>query len=101
MKRLSLSLVAILLCMTLSTVAQTVTGTIRGIVTDTSGAVVPGATVTATNTATGVATVAKSNQSGEYSIRFLQIGQYKVAVEATGFSKASYGPFALEIDQVA
>jgi hypothetical protein len=101
MKRLSLSILPFLLCLSLSGVAQTVTGTIRGIITDSSGAIVAGATVTATNTATNVATVAKTNSVGEYSIRFLQIGQYTVAVEASGFSKASYGPFALEIDQTA
>jgi len=85
----------------LSGVAQTVTGAIRGTITDSSGAIVPSAAVTATNTATGVQTAAKTNQAGEYSIRFLQIGQYKVTVEATGFATASYGPFSLEIDQTA
>jgi hypothetical protein len=101
MNRLSRSIVPILLCTSVPAVAQTVTGTIRGTVTDTSGAVVPGATVHAINTATGVSTDAKSNAAGEYSIRFLQIGQYKIVVDAAGFSKASYGPFALEIDQTA
>jgi len=101
MNRLSRSIVPILLCTSVPAVAQTVTGTIRGTITDTSGAVVPGATVHAINTATGVSTDAKSNAAGEYSIRFLQIGQYKIAVDAAGFSKATYGPFALEIDQVA
>ena len=81
--------------------AQTVTGDIRGTVTDPNGAIVSGASVTATNTASGVATATKTNATGEYSIRFLQIGQYKVTVTATGFETASYGPFALEIDQVA
>jgi len=101
MNRLSRSIVPILLCTAVPALAQTVTGTIRGTITDTSGAVVPGAVVHAINTATGVVTDAKSNAAGEYSIRFLQIGQYKIAVDAPGFSKASYGPFALEIDQVA
>jgi hypothetical protein len=101
MKRISLSILPLLLCLSLSGVAQTVTGTVRGIITDTTGAIVPGATVTAINAATSVATTAKTNQAGEYSIRFLQIGQYRVTVEAPGFSKANYGPFALEIDQTA
>ena len=101
MNRLFRLIVPILFCMSLPGLAQTVTGTIRGTITDTSGAVVPGATVHAINTATGVVTDTKSNATGEYSIRFLQIGQYKIAVDASGFSKASYGPFALEIDQVA
>lgn len=86
---------------TFSCSAQTVTGAIRGTITDPSGAILPGATITATNAATGIATTAKSNSAGEYSIRFLQIGKYKLTVEAPGFKKADYGPFSLEIDQTA
>jgi hypothetical protein len=84
-----------------SGVAQTVTGTIRGVVTDPSGAIVPNAIVTATNMATSVKTTDKTDSAGEYSIRFLQIGQYKIEVRVSGFKTASYGPFSLEIDQVA
>lgn len=94
-------LLCILLLSCIPGSAQTVTGSIRGTITDPSGAIVPNAKVTATNVATGVATVATTNQAGEYSIRFLQIGQYKMTVEASGFQTANYGPFALEIDQVA
>jgi hypothetical protein len=103
MKHLCLSIVPVLLlCLAAITgSAQTVTGSVRGTITDPSGAIVTGATVTVTNTATGVNTTAKTNGSGEYSIRFLQIGQYKLTVEASSFSKSSYGPFALEIDQDA
>src|SRR5579859_2280 len=85
----------------LSSVAQTVTGAVRGTITDPSGAIVPGAKVTATNQATGIQTTDITNSTGEYSIRFLQIGQYKPTVEASGFTTASYGPFSLEIDQTA
>ena len=92
---LSLGLVA------LQAKAQTVTGTIRGTITDPSGAIVSGATVTATNTASSVVATTRTNDTGEYSIRFLQIGQYKIAVAAPGFSTANYGPFTLEIDQTA
>ncbi|HSY01868.1 MAG TPA: carboxypeptidase-like regulatory domain-containing protein, partial [Acidobacteriaceae bacterium] len=81
--------------------AQTTTGAVRGTITDPSGAIVAGAKVTATNVATGVQTAATANQAGEYSIRFLQIGQYKLTVEAPGFETANYGPFSLEIDQMA
>src|SRR5580692_6137481 len=81
--------------------AQTTTGAVRGTITDPSGAIVAGAKVTATNVATGVQTAATANQAGEYSLRFLQIGQYKLIVEAAGFTSASYGPFSLEIDQTA
>lgn len=91
----------IVLACSLSAMAQTVTGSVRGTVTDSSGAIVAGATVTATNEATGVQTKDTTNQAGEYSIRFLQIGRYTITVEANGFSKANYGPFPLEIDQTA
>ena len=103
MKRLCLSIVSILmLCLaTVTGYAQTVTGSVRGTITDPSGAIISGAAVTATNTATGVNTTTTTNGAGEYSIRFLQIGQYKLTVEAAGFNKEIYGPFALEIDQDA
>jgi hypothetical protein len=90
------------LCLpTLQGMAQTVTGIIRGTITDPSGANVSGAAVTATNTASAVATVTRTNDAGEYSIRFLPIGQYKITVLVQGFEGATYGPFLLEIDQTA
>lgn len=103
MKRITASWIGVLcsLMVAIPGMAQTVTGTIRGTITDQSGAIVQGAKVTAVNVATGVQTAATTNQAGEYSIRFLQIGQYKITVEASGFQTANYGPFALEIDQVA
>jgi hypothetical protein len=45
----------------------------------------PGATVTATNTATGVKMMASTNSSGVYNFSFIQPGNYKVAVEMPGF----------------
>lgn len=81
--------------------AQTVTGSIRGAVTDEAGSVIPGATVTVTNAATGVHSTTITNGSGEYSVRFLQIGQYKLTVGAAGFGTQEVGPFSLEVDQLA
>lgn len=81
--------------------AQTITGAITGTVTDASGAVVSGAKVTATNTATGVTTPTETNASGSYTLNFLQIGPYKVTVEAPGFSQQSTNDFALEVSQQA
>jgi hypothetical protein len=102
MKRILFVLLSLVFCTAaLHSGAQTVTGAIRGTITDSTGAIIPGATVTATATATGVATVVKTNTAGEYAIRFLQIGKYKLTVEAKGFNLADYGPFSLEIDQTA
>ena len=88
-----------LLC--LPAIGQTVTGSITGQVTDSSGAVIVGANVTAENTATSVKTSATTNGSGVYSIRFLPIGLYTVTIDAKGFSTQQIPSFSLEIDQTA
>lgn len=81
--------------------AQTITGGVNGTVTDSSGAVVPNAKVVATNIDTGVETATTTNNDGIYNIRFLQIGKYKVTVDAPGFATSTYGPFTLETGQNA
>src|SRR5688572_23533738 len=65
--------------------AQTIDGTLRGEVTDPSGAVVAGAKVTATNVGTNVSVAATTNTSGTYNIPNLLPGTYTVTVEAGGF----------------
>lgn len=60
-------------------------GSIQGTITDPSGAVVPHAEVTATNTATGVATVRLTTAAGFYVITPLPAGRYNVKVAAPGF----------------
>ena len=81
--------------------AQTITGSIRGTVTDPSGAVIANADVTATNVATGVATHTVTNRSGLYNIQFLNLGRYTIRATAAGFNTVSVGPFLLQIDQIA
>ena len=60
-------------------------GTLSGTVTDSTGAVVPNATVTATNTATNVATRRFSSSSGTFTIAPVHPGLYTLTVEAQGF----------------
>ena len=93
-----LPLVLLLVC-SLTAGAQTITGGVTGIVTDTSGAVVPNAKVSATNVDTGVETATTTNSDGVYNLRFLQIGKYKVTVDAPGFAANTVGPFVLETGQ--
>ena len=81
--------------------AQTITGSVNGTVTDASGAVVPNAKITITNVQTNVVSTTTSSSAGVYNQRFLQVGQYKVTVEATGFAARTLGPFALEAGQDA
>jgi len=80
---------------------QTITGDIGGTISDASGAVVPGGKVTATNVATNVSTSVITNKDGIYSIRFLQVGTYKVTVSSKSFSTQVTAPFLLEASQVA
>lgn len=91
---------AFLFCLSYA-LGQTVTGTITGEVRDPSGALVAGAKVTATNTATSVKTVQVTNSVGVYTIRFLPIGTYSLTVDATGFATENVPPFTLDIDQTA
>jgi len=60
-------------------------GAITGTVTDATGAVIPNATVTASNDATGVATSRKTSSAGVYQISPLIVGTYSVTVSADGF----------------
>ncbi|HEY1744871.1 MAG TPA: carboxypeptidase-like regulatory domain-containing protein, partial [Granulicella sp.] len=80
---------------------QTVTGSIRGAITDQSGAAVPEARVTATNVNTGVKTSTTSDRSGTYNIQTLNIGTYRLSATRAGFNVSTTNPFSLEIDQIA
>jgi hypothetical protein len=71
--------------------AQAGSATLAGTIRDTQGAVLPGATVTATNTATGAVRVAVTNESGSYSMPGMPPGNYTVKVELQ-----SFGPFVRE-----
>ena len=66
--------------------AQVDTGNIQGSVTDPSGALVQGASVEATNAATGFKKVANSGTSGEFTIPSLPAGSYNVVITAPGFA---------------
>jgi carboxypeptidase family protein/TonB-dependent receptor-like protein len=82
----SLVLTALLLVTpTLSTAQIGGGGSIQGTVLDTSGAPVPGATVTATNTATGIQTVRQTTEAGVFALTPLQPGEYRVTVTLDGF----------------
>ncbi|MDE3167278.1 MAG: carboxypeptidase regulatory-like domain-containing protein, partial [Acidobacteriota bacterium] len=67
--------------------AQNVTGLLTGIVSDPSGAVVPGATVVMTNVQTGVERRTVTNGDGFFSISGVLVGNYNVGVMATGFQQ--------------
>src|SRR5712692_5068759 len=82
---------AVVVCIVLalavgSMCAQVSTGSVQGTVSDPSGAVVPGARLTATNTATGVSFATESNADGLYRFAVLPVGTYDLTVEKQGFT---------------
>ena len=81
-----LAIVAFFLLSSVSAWAQ-YHGGFQGVVTDPSGAVIPDATVTATNKETGFSQKATSSGSGAYTLSALAGGTYTVTVEKTGFAK--------------
>jgi hypothetical protein len=74
---------------------------LAGTVTDSSGAVVPGAEVIITNTETGITETKKTNDVGEYLFPTLRPGTYTLRVSAAGFKTQDVQPFKLYIDQAA
>ena len=91
-------LLALLLLPTQSP-SQSSLGTIVGIVTDNSGAVVPGATVIITNEGTQAQRQTVTEESGSYTVPALPPGLYTVKVDKTSFSSELQQHLSLQVDQ--
>jgi len=72
-------------------------GDIRGTVTDASGALIPGVTVTVTNVETGVTKTYTTNDAGLYDTDSIVTGNYTVAFTKEGFQKVVRGPITLQV----
>jgi hypothetical protein len=81
--------------------AQGITGSITGSVTDSTGAQVPGATVTITQVDTNTVHVVKTSDAGTYTVTQLPPGNYTVKVEKANFKSFRQTAITLSIDQVA
>ena len=83
---------AIVVCLALSTASfsQSNNGTVSGTVSDVSQALVPGVTITATNSATGVVTTGLSNEAGAYTLVGLLPGRYNLSASLPGFRTQTY-----------
>ena len=75
------------------------TGTLRGTVYDPQGAIISGATVTATNTQTGISKTDKTGSDGRYQFTALPPGKYEIAFEAPGFGKTLAKDMVLTVGQ--
>jgi hypothetical protein len=85
-----LSVLALSLCLGVGALAQSVTaGDINGTLTDSTGAIIPGGKITATNPATGATKTVESSSTGAYRISLLPPGTYTVTATAPGFSTIS------------
>src|SRR5262245_25592201 len=96
-----LAMAGILVCLAGLTNAfgQSSNATLGGTVSDSSNALLPGVTVSATNTGTGVLTSTVSNETGAYQFPPLQSGTYKVSAELPGFTTHTFNNVVLGISQ--
>lgn len=78
--------------------AQTVTGTMQGVVTDRGGSVLPGVTVAIRNTETGLERTVVTNESGYYSATFLPVGRYSVEASLAGLGSMKRQNVSVELN---
>ena len=81
--------------------AQQTTATLTGTVTDPTGAVVAGVTITATNLATNAVRETLTAETGSYTLPFLPAGDYSVTAVAPGFQKQKIDRITLQVQQTA
>lgn len=81
--------------------AQTSTATLKGVVTDNSGAVAPGAVVTLTQVSTGTQRTFTTDTSGQFTFTFIEAGQYALEVQSRGFKRFTQEGVKLEVGQLA
>src|SRR5215813_14274293 len=99
MKRYLLAATLLLGFSLVNSFAQTTNATLGGTVTDSSKALIPGVTITATNTQTGIVNTAVTNESGTYQFASLQPGVYKVSAELPGFQTQNYNDVTMGVAQ--
>ena len=98
---LSSVLTAMLILLVIPAFAQLPTATILGTAKDSSGGVLAGATVTATNVDTGLTRTVKTSEDGEYRLPELPVGRYEVKGEHPGFKMVTRKGITLEVTQQA
>ena len=96
---LALALLGLVLFATSSLRAQIDTGSILGTISDSTGAVIPGAKVSLTNEGTNLTIMTTSKGDGTYIFTPVKIGTYSVTAEAAGFAKVTQSHLTVNIDQ--
>ena len=80
--------------------AQTITGTVQGYISDVEGDAIPGATVTVTNQDTGIARAVISDANGFYSAKALQVGTYTVNAALSGMQTTQQSDVSVLVGQI-
>src|SRR5262249_14673642 len=93
--------IVVMLLITIPCWSQSVTATLRGTVHDPGGAVIPSATVTATNTEKGIERVVATKERGDYVITQLPAQTYEISIAAPGFQTQKHDKFVLQVSQEA
>jgi hypothetical protein len=99
MTRTTIALSILCLLCSISLFAQTSNATLGGTVTDASGAYMPGVTITAVNTGTGIVNTTITNEAGAYNFPSLQTGTYTLSAELLGFQPRKYTNVTLGVSQ--
>lgn len=94
-------LTALMACFMTTASAQVSTASINGTVTDPSGALIPGATVTLKNLATNVERSTTTNTAGNYVLVNINPGRYTITVHKDGFTTATQPEFELQVNQTS
>jgi len=100
-ERFKLLLGFALLLVMFAGLAQAQTATVTGTITDSTGAVVPGTSITIVNVATGAQRSVTANASGLYTVPLLPPGEYRITVEQPGFRPVVRSGIILQVEQRA
>jgi hypothetical protein len=92
---------ALLLLLSTTAAAQSITGSITGVVTDSTGSVIPTAEVLVTNKGTNIQSSARTDSGGNYTIPLLPRGEYRVEVVSPGFKRFLRDGIVLQVQQTA
>src|SRR6185503_5210972 len=100
MTRIAFALTFMMLLLSMTAFGQT-RGSLSGIVTDTAGAAIPGATLTVKHTATGEEFRATTDAQGAFVLPSVPLGQFTVKVEANNFKRAEVQNVVVEVGTAA
>lgn len=95
------ALIALLICASINVCAQTSRGTVSGVVKDSAGAVIVGASVVLTNAETGVPRTTITNDEGFYRFDAVDLGIYNAKITAPGFGEVIKNHIRVEANQIA